>query len=168
MIALHLARTAMNLVYSFKIIALFAAASFCSRVSQPEKWMIPDIFGYFSVVSENGLVGFWGLHWHQLLRFDFLKWSRWTLTLLPVRYRKAKGVRPCIYFFASFALSGAIHACGSYTQFNDTNEPHDIFILALVRAIGIGFQQGFSTVVLSKCPRAIQRPAVPITSYTWL
>lgn len=168
LICWHLLKAICIVLYSFRVVMLSVFASVFSSVPQPEDWMIPHLFGPFSSVYDHGLVGFWGLYWHQVLRFDFLTWSRWILSLLPVRYQKVREVKLCIYLLIPFSLTGVIHACGSYTQFNDTNRPETFVFLALVHAVGIGMQQILSSVILPKCPGAVRKPTVFITTCAWL
>ena len=71
----------------------------------------PDFYGPVSAVATRGLAGFWGAHWHQLLRAGLeapgagiVQWAGW-----DARDPKAKFVTAVM----AFVSSGAMHACAS-------------------------------------------------------
>lgn len=140
----------------------------CTRIAQPDDWMIPDIFGPHSALFNCGIAGFWGTYWHQILRFDFLTWSCWTISLLPMRFQKTPAIRQVIYLAVPFTLSGIVHACGFYTQFHDSNGARDTIIFALAQAIAIAVQRKFSTLVLAKFSPTIHDFALFATTCAWI
>ncbi|KAI9818423.1 MAG: hypothetical protein M1827_000482 [Pycnora praestabilis] len=101
-----------------------------------EPWMYPDTYGSFSAIYDKGLAGWWGGWWHQTFRFAFEAPSKravealgWDPTTL-----KAKALQ----IFVAFALSGTLHACGSYTTFSNTTHPlTGSFTFFILQPIGI-------------------------------
>lgn len=167
LVLIYLLKAIGEVMHSFWALSRVASAIICTQFVPPEDWMITDMYGPHSALCDYGIIGFWGVFWHQILRFDFLTWSRWTLSFLPVRFQKAQAVRHFIYLIVPFTLSGIVHACGSYTQFNDSNGVRGTVIHWLVQPVGIGLQRVLSTVVLARLPPNIHKTALFITTLAW-
>jgi hypothetical protein len=167
-ILMHLLKAIIEVGYSLLVVSWTILAIICPQIVQPDDWMIPDMFGPFSALFNCGIAGFWGTYWHQALRFDFLTWSTWTLSSLPMRFQRVPAVRQFIYLIVPFTLSGIVHACGCYTQFHDSNGARDTIVFALAQAVAIAVQQVFSTLVLARFSPIIHNLALFATTWAWL
>ncbi|PLN78253.1 hypothetical protein BDW42DRAFT_146230 [Aspergillus taichungensis] len=119
-------------------------------VPMNEAWMVPNATGPFSAVLDHGFVGLCGSYWHQNLRFDFLQWTGWVVSLFPTK-SQTPALRSVAYTVVPFVVSAAMHACGSYTQFAETSPLGSMVSCALVAAFGVGMQRIWLAIIL---PRA--------------
>ncbi|KAE8387963.1 membrane bound O-acyl transferase family-domain-containing protein [Aspergillus alliaceus] len=111
-------------------------------------WLYSDPFGPFLVpILDHGLAGAWSVWWHQLFRFGFTSTGHWILSLLPRSLATNQRLRRLIMTFVAFALSGLIHACGSYTQWSHTNPISGTFLFFILQFVGITIQEFVSHVV---------------------
>ena len=103
-----------------------------------EEWMYPSVNGRFSEVLQGGLQGFWGKWWHQLFRIPFDAAGSWAInhTHLDKRSTLAWFLR----LIVAFAMSGFVHACGSYTLWPDTR-PWRPFLFFMIQPLGIACQK---------------------------
>lgn len=103
-----------------------------------EPWMYPAQFGSFSIVFEKGLAGWWGGWWHQTFRYGFEASSTRVVKLLGLdpKSQTAKFLSLAI----AFALSGCLHACGSYTQIGDTRPLMGPLRFFLLQILGVTAQ----------------------------
>ena len=69
-------------------------------------------YGPFNAVAAQGLAGFWGVHWHQLLRAgleapgaSLVKWRGWSPRSARAKFTTAGG---------AFLCSACVHASGRY------------------------------------------------------
>lgn len=138
-------------------------------------WLYSDIFGPFmGPVLDHGLVGCWGQWWHQLFRFGFTSPACWLLFLLPKRLASNRQFRRLVMTLSAFTISGALHACGSYTQFADTKPLSSTFMYFMLQALGIIVQNVFVMLVLPKIsprdgfPRWLRRAGNFSFSFVWL
>jgi Membrane bound O-acyl transferase family len=106
-----------------------------------ESWMYPPANGRFSAILDRGLRGFWGDWWHQLFRRHFLSIGNGVAEFfnLPEGSFQSRGIRSVV----AFLLSGAIHACGSYTLFGQTR-PWASFIFFALQPVGISLELALS------------------------
>lgn len=102
-----------------------------------EEWMYPSVNGNFSAVLQGGLQGFWGKWWHQLFRLSLDAAGSWATDQTQVG--KTSTLAWLLRLIVAFAMSGFVHACGSYTLWPDTR-PLRPFIFFIIQPIGIGSQ----------------------------
>lgn len=103
-------------------------------------WMYPFEFGRLhQELLDNGLEGGWVRGWHQYFRFGFGELCGLILARLPasLQGRRTKRV---IQLFIAFGISGALHACGSYTMAGHTN-PFSQFVFFASQAPAILLQK---------------------------
>ncbi|EEP79515.1 predicted protein [Uncinocarpus reesii 1704] len=124
----------------YLLISLSCGPRSCVRVPIDAPWLYPNLFGPFlSSVLDKGLAGAWSKWWHQVFRFAFVSPTAWVFPYLPHFLRK-KPYFPLLRAIVAFALSGLIHACGSYTQLG-TTRPWGPFSFFVVQVPGILIQQ---------------------------
>ncbi|KAJ5737191.1 uncharacterized protein N7483_002316 [Penicillium malachiteum] len=103
-----------------------------------EPWLYAESFGPFIAPTlEQGLAGTWGRWWHQLFRYGFTSPGRWVISLYPISWRKSAAVKRATYLIVAFALSGIVHACGSYTQFTNTKPLSGPFLFFISQSVAI-------------------------------
>jgi hypothetical protein len=133
--------------------------------------MYPDEWGSYSAVLDRGLIGFWGTWWHQTFRFAFEAPSKWLIKRYHIGRRSLAG--KVIQLFVAFALSGSLHAAGSYTSIGDTRPlrgPFTFFILQPVGILGQEFAKDSFTRLLrfKRVPQAIRRAVNFVYVHFWL
>lgn len=115
-----------------------------------------DFFGnFFQQIRLHGLAGWWGGFWHQTFRFAFTcpterflefwswSWSWWRGGHHHNMEKKSfKG--KMVGVIVAFGLSGALHACGSWTQLGDTRPVRGPWSFFMLQAVGIIVQTGFA------------------------
>lgn len=80
--------------------------------TRSELWHYPCVYGSFVYgVLDKGMVGFWGVWWHQTFRVAFSAPSAWLGRRGYVDPRSAKG--KALAGLIAFAQSGFLHALGS-------------------------------------------------------
>ena len=97
-------------------------------------WMYTPFYGSLRDISKHGLAGAWGRWWHQLFRFAFEQGGEFTARFLGGEARGwgKKSQRGLILStVVAFALSGILHACGSYTSIHSTRPLHSFMFFAL-------------------------------------
>ncbi|KAL1613542.1 hypothetical protein SLS54_010513 [Diplodia seriata] len=122
-------------------------------------WMYPDTFGAFTpTVLDKGLAGWWGGWWHQTFRFAFAAPSKRLIAALslPPRSLPAKAIQ----LLTAFALSGCLHAAGSYTQAGRTHPLSGPFAFFVLQAFGVVAQM--------LLVRALARVVVPPGTPRWV
>ncbi|KAJ9257882.1 hypothetical protein DTO271D3_1660 [Paecilomyces variotii] len=113
-------------------------------------WLYPDEFGPFrQSILDHGIAGCWGIWWHQLFRFSFSEPARWLSSFLP-RELHHNGGRRVVYLLAPFAISGLLHAFGSYCQTAATEPWSGPFPFFFLQSVGIGVQRVLAKHVLPK------------------
>ncbi|KAE8323851.1 hypothetical protein BDV39DRAFT_208518 [Aspergillus sergii] len=113
------------------------------------EWLYPDILGSMQVVADQGLVGFWGSYWHQLLRFSLTSCSRFVLSLIPEKLRRFQIVRVLLMAIVPFFVSGLSHLPGSFIQNNNT-QPFMELTVKMEQCLGVILQQFWVSVVVPK------------------
>ncbi|OOQ89819.1 hypothetical protein PEBR_06697 [Penicillium brasilianum] len=137
-------------------------------------WLYADSFGPFiTSVLDHGLAGCWGRWWHQLFRYGFTATARWILSLLPTRWAAYTRVRRITHILVAFAISGIIHASGSYTQFAKTHPLSGPFLFFFLQGLAIICENLFKTMVfprlpLADTPRWVRRSANAVFVFCWL
>lgn len=139
--------------------------------AQGEPWMYPDFWGSFSSVLDHGLAGWWGVRWHQAFRFVFGAPTHFLFSKMDKNDNVV--VKRIAQLLTAFALSGFLHACGSYTQIPLTNPIRGPFLFFIVQGVGILVQTAatFTLTQLSvgqSVPRWVRQAANFIFTLAWL
>ena len=102
-----------------------------------EDWAYFPQYGDLDAVFTRGLRGWWGSWWHQMFRPILISPANALVDRLEIPRRGfiARGIRLII----PFAISGAIHAAGSYTMWGATR-PIDSFLFFVLQPVGIAIQ----------------------------
>ncbi|KAL1302593.1 hypothetical protein AAFC00_002970 [Neodothiora populina] len=137
-----------------------------------EPWIYSDQFGSFSAVLDKGLAGWWGGWWHQTFRFGFESPSTRLLALLGWHDRKSPAAK-LLQLCVAFALSGCVHACGSYTQLGDTQPLKGPFLFFVLQVVGISAQLALTAFlnklgIASRTPKWLSRMANFVYVHVWL
>jgi hypothetical protein len=122
-----------------------------------EPWMHPRLWGNLTELFNRGLpgtiassishsgvltihLGFWGNFWHDLFRFQFLTITRKLIPHAGNDKRSAHSFRGLLYMTIVFALSGSMHAAGSYAELRETAP---LWLLAgfVVQSVGVALQE---------------------------
>ncbi|OCK81159.1 hypothetical protein K432DRAFT_296154 [Lepidopterella palustris CBS 459.81] len=119
--------------------ALICIHLFGPRILGPsgEAWMHPPIFGAFSAVLDDGLVGFWGKWWHQIFRLPFTSTGRWIVEHLGLDPKSEKA--SAVVMITAFFMSGILHASSTLTLWGETRPWLDVCFFIL-QPVGIGLQ----------------------------
>ncbi|KAF2087610.1 hypothetical protein K490DRAFT_41473 [Saccharata proteae CBS 121410] len=128
--------------------------------ARAEPWMYPDTYGSFRMVLNKGLAGWWGGWWHQTFRFAFEAPSRRLITSLNLNRRSLPA--KALQLLTAFALSGSLHASGSYTQLGHTHPISGPLVFFTSQALGIVVQIVLSTFldkagITAKTPRLVRQ-----------
>ncbi|CAI6333443.1 unnamed protein product [Periconia digitata] len=153
----------------FALAPLFFAGVLGPNVlgARAEPWTYPDTWGPYSAVLDRGLGGWWSSWWHQTFRFAFEAPSRAILVAVATMKKKknekggekttqqqslsseeeekllkskgAKALQLCI----AFALSGALHATGSYTAYGETHPFSGPMAFFALQALGCFVEAAF-------------------------
>jgi hypothetical protein len=104
--------------------------------ARAESWMYPETWAPYTVVLDKGLAGWWGSWWHQTFRFAFQEPGRKIVEGLGWEKRSVKA--KAVQLGVAFALSGAVHASGSWTCWGDETRPfRGPMLFFLLQAVGI-------------------------------
>jgi len=109
-----------------------------------EPWMHPPLWGSLAELYRRGLPGFWGNFWHDLFRFQFLAITRKLIPDPGNSRRSAQSIYGFIYLTIVFALSGSMHAVGSYAELRET-APLWLFAGFVVQSVGVALQEMITT-----------------------
>jgi len=85
-------------------------------------------------------LGFWGNFWHDLFRFQFLTITQKLIPDPKNSKRSAHSISGFFYMTIVFALSGSMHAAGSYAELQKT-APLWLFAGFLVQSVGVALQE---------------------------
>ena len=101
------------------------------------EWAYRPLYGNLSSVATRGLQGWWGAWWHQCFRFILTSPTNAIINKfgIPKRGFLARTLGIVI----PFLISGAIHACGSYTMWGQTR-PINAFTFFVLQPVGIAMQ----------------------------
>jgi hypothetical protein len=103
--------------------------------ARAEPWMYPETWAPYTVVLDKGLAGWWGGWWHQTFRFAFQEPSRKVCEVLGVDRKNAWAKAGQLV--TAFALSGLVHASGSFTSAGKTRPIRGPLVFFLLQAVGI-------------------------------
>ncbi|KAL8695356.1 MAG: hypothetical protein Q9218_000115 [Villophora microphyllina] len=120
-------------------------------------WTHAPAFGDLSTIATRGLRGFWGIWWHQFFRLTLEPPSSAAARLFVSddKGSAAKALRMVTAFF----LSGAIHACGSYTMWG-ASQPRKTFYFFALQSAGIIVQTAVARAY--EAYPMVARPSPPI------
>ncbi|KAK0734254.1 membrane bound O-acyl transferase family-domain-containing protein, partial [Lasiosphaeria miniovina] len=135
--------------------------SLSSRTStNRELWRYPSLFGSAANVLERGLAGFWGGFWHQSFRVAFSAPAAW---LVRAGYLRPGGLSTkAVEAVAAFALSGALHAAGSFSAAPRATKPLRNVLFFVLSGAGIVAQTAFCRFVLPPVRRRWWCPSRPV------
>ena len=100
-------------------------------------WAYRPLFGKIESVAARGLQGWWGAWWHQCFRV--LLTSPTHAIINKLRIQKRGVIARTLALVIPFLISGAIHACGSYTLWGET-KPINPFLFFVLQPVGIALQ----------------------------
>lgn len=103
--------------------------------ARAEPWIYPETWGAFAGVLDGGLGAWWSSWWHQTFRFAFAAPSLYICAALGLDRRSV--LAKALQLGTAFALSGALHACGTYTAAGPTQPLSKSFAFFLLQALGI-------------------------------
>lgn len=156
----------------FSLAPLFFAGVLGPRVLgvRGEPWMYPDSYGSYRNVLDKGLAGWWGGWWHQTFRFAFEAPAKRVVRVLGLD-EKGMGAR-ALQLGVAFALSGSVHACGSYTMMGDTRPLRGPFAFFVLQAGGIMLQTAAVGLlkkagVAERTPRLVRQLANFVYVHVW-
>ncbi|EON65959.1 hypothetical protein W97_05201 [Coniosporium apollinis CBS 100218] len=171
-LALTLFAVKSSLLCLFTLAPLFFVGVLGPKVigARGEPWMYPDTWGSYRNVFDKGLTGWWGGWWHQTFRFAFESPPKRIVTALGMNPKSlaAKGLQ----LFIAFALSGSLHACGSFTMAGQTSPlsgPFSFFVLQACGIIGQLLLTGMlrKTGVTQRMPKRVRQAANFIYVHLW-
>lgn len=111
-----------------------------------EPALYPPYWGPFGAsVLDKGLPGLWGRWWHQMFRFGVSEPSRYLISTLGLQPRSQ--LARVISVLTAFALSGSIHALGSYTSFPPSRPLSGSFAFFMLQGLGVLGQPAFLKLV---------------------
>ncbi|KAI9807363.1 MAG: hypothetical protein M1833_000106 [Piccolia ochrophora] len=139
--------------------------------ARAEPWMYPDLYGSFWAVLDKGLAGWWGGWWHQIFRFAFAAPSTWIVD----RYGLDRKSTPAkmLQVMIAFAISGSLHACGSYTQLPTTRPITGPFLFFFIQSFGIIGQTALVSLLKrygmrDRCPKSLRLVGNFVFALVWL
>lgn len=115
-----------------------------------EPALYPPYWAPLRSISEHGLASLWGKWWHQMFRFGISEPSRALIQYLDID-RKGHAART-LQLGIAFALSGFIHASGSFTTFSPSKPFSGPMVFFALQAVGIVVQQALTTLFTKKLP----------------
>ena len=107
-------------------------------------------------VASKGLAGFWGRFWHQMFRFGISQPSAYIIKRYNLDSRS--NTARTIQVLTAFCLSGAIHACASYTS----SPPIDGTTHPITGPWAFFMLQGIGILLQSYVTRAIGSRSFPV------
>jgi hypothetical protein len=123
-----------------------------------EPWQHPSLWGTLDDLFHRGLpgkkfkapnksfnflivyLGFWGNFWHDLFRFQFLIITRKLIPFSTKDKQSAHSFRGLLAMTLIFALSGSMHAAGSYAELRETT-PLWLFAAFMIQSVGVAAQE---------------------------
>lgn len=132
--------------------------------ARAEPWMYPETWGPYSMVFDRGLAGWWAGWWHQTFRFAFEAPGRKIVSSMG--WQRNSPFAKLVQLVVAFALSGILHACGSYTAAGPTR-PLNLMAFFLLQAVGV-FGEAVLGQMLRPVGRRLRAPKVVRSMLTWL
>ncbi|KAF1957556.1 hypothetical protein CC80DRAFT_470921 [Byssothecium circinans] len=169
---LRLAVSQFGIMWTLKSIFSLAPLFFSGILSpsllgaRAEPWIYPETWGSYSSVLDKGLAGWWSSWWHQTFRFAFEQPSRKIIQVLGID-RKSQ-VAKLLQLVTAFALSGLLHACGSYTSHGETYPLSGSMAFFLLQAVAL-FIEAFLRpyFVKTPLPQWLKRSLTFIYVHAW-
>ena len=134
------------------------------------EWAYRPLYGNLNSVATRGLQGWWGAWWHQCFRFMLTSPTNVIINKLHIRERGV--VARTLGLVIPFLISGAIHACGSYTMWGETR-PINAFTFFVLQPVGIALQiigsWSLSRLdLMNKIPRRVRKATNVAFAVFWL
>lgn len=134
------------------------------------EWAYRPLYGNPNSVATRGLQGWWGTWWHQCFRFVLT--SPTNAIIHKFRIRKRGVLAKMLGLIIPFLISGAIHACGSYTMWGETR-PINAFMFFVLQPVGIALQIISSwclsqLFLMNKFPRRVREATNVAFTVFWL
>ena len=128
-------------------ISKFTKAPLLEPALYPPMW-----YPISTSVMHSGLAGFWGKFWHQMFRFGISEPSRALIKKFGLNSRS--DVARVLQLLVAFALSGSIHAFGSYSGFSlqPSRPVSGSFTFFLLQGVGIFLQSSVVDLLSSHVP----------------
>ncbi|KEF58639.1 uncharacterized protein A1O9_06565 [Exophiala aquamarina CBS 119918] len=126
-----------------------------------EPWLYPPQWHPLTTsVLHTGLAGFWGKFWHQMFRYGFSQPSRVLIRRLELD-PSGNGAR-IIQLLTAFALSGSVHAAGSFTAFSlvQTHPVSGSLLFFILQAFGVFTQTLGVKILHTQIPMTKSLPQV--------
>jgi hypothetical protein len=136
--------------------------------ARAEHWMYPETWASYAIVLDKGLAGWWGSWWHQTFRFAFQEPSRKIIEVLGVDGKST--VAKLGQLMTAFAMSGIVHASGSYTSQGKTYPLANPFLFFMLQAMGIFVETAVSKMfkgVGEKVPKSMMRTWTFVYVHVW-
>lgn len=132
-----------------------------------EPWTHPPLWGDPRELCHRGLLGFWGNFWHDLFRFQFLAITRTLIPFPDPAKRSTHSARGFLAMTLIFALSGSMHAAGSYAELRET-APLWLFAGFAVQSVGIALQEMITIILVRlKIPKGVQKVLLTLYWLSW-
>ncbi|KAF2637793.1 hypothetical protein P280DRAFT_457443 [Massarina eburnea CBS 473.64] len=134
--------------------------------ARAEPWIYPETWGSYAQVLDKGLAGWWSSWWHQTFRFAFEQPSRKIIQIMRLKPKSAPA--KMLQLVTAFALSGVLHACGSYTCHGPTHPLSGPMSFFLLQAAAV-FIEAFlrPLLVASALPRSLKRGLTFVYVHVW-
>ncbi|KIW72395.1 hypothetical protein PV04_00592 [Phialophora macrospora] len=105
--------------------------------------LFPPLWGSPRAVLRKGIRGFWGETWHQIFRMHFASigdaFADHLLRYAGLKSSRSSSARRWIRAVVVFLISGALHACASYTLLRPTR-PWRSFMFFALQPVGMATQ----------------------------
>lgn len=135
--------------------------------ARAEHWMYPESWGSYTVVLDEGLAGWWGAWWHQTFRFAFQEPGRKIVEHMGWDRKSTKA--RATQLGLAFAMSGGVHASGSWTCWGETRPVRGPMAFFLLQAVGV-FVEGAASEIVGKrdgMPRWARRACTFVYVHVW-
>ena len=107
-------------------------------------------FGSLSAISRKGIGALWGTCWHQLFRLGFERAGEFAASRLGSGWKRGTNQGDLLRLFVVFWVSGALHACASYTALGPTKPLRRAFLFFAIQPLGILGQRAVSGYIRSQ------------------
>ncbi|KAF1808407.1 hypothetical protein P152DRAFT_462539 [Eremomyces bilateralis CBS 781.70] len=143
-LALHYIYRSVRLLYNLST-CIFLGLSFIPAFHSVlnvngEYWLHPSTNLPFRHALEMGLVGFWGMHWHQYLRATPTLCGRKILECLGIVERSTIG--KLLLAFIVFGMNGALHSVSGHSAIGDSDlRRGGVMAFFVMQPVGIILEQ---------------------------
>lgn len=135
-----------------------------------EPWMYPTTWGNYGIVLDKGLAGWWGQWWHQTFGVAFRETGHGVTNALGLKRKSL--LAKVVQVFTAFGLSGAMHACGSFTQPGKSYPLSGPMAFFLLQAVAVTAEAVISDTLrkrgfAQKVPRRVQQVLTFVYVHIW-